>query len=133
MRTAISIVLTVCAAVVAIVIVIHRDDKRPDPHVLHVTSADTCDLRVEGTIGNMTYVLKTMHQPLWAACWGPIGLKEIGEDFPATVNLDRGVVTVKVQSAIEDESVPADAHGFHMRQIDQQEYEIEHLEESRPR
>lgn len=131
MKTGITIALAVCVAVVAAVVVIRKNNNRPDAHVLHVTSADTCDLRVDGTIGGMTYVLKTMHQPLWAACWGPIGIKEIGKDFPATVDLDRGIVTVKVQSAIEDNSVPADAYGFHMRQIDQQEYEIEHVEESK--
>jgi hypothetical protein len=131
MKTRILIALAVCAAVVATVVVVHKNNKRPDPRILHVTSADTCDLRVEGTIGNMTYSLKTMHQPSGAACWGPIGLKEIGKDFPATVNLDRGIVTVKVQSVIEDKSVPADTYGFHMRQIDQHEYEIEHMEESR--
>jgi hypothetical protein len=131
MKTLITIAVAVCAAVVAIVVAVHKNNKRPDSRVLHVTSADTCDLRVEGTIGNMTYVLKTMHQPSSAACWGPIGLKEIGKDFPATVNLDRGIVTVKVQSVIEDKSVPADTYGFQMRQVDQQEYEIEHTEELR--
>lgn len=130
MKFDIATALVASAAVMAIVVITHKHNKGPDPHVLHVTSADTCNLRVEGTIGNMTYVLKTMHQPLWAACWGPIGLKEIGKDFPAVVNLDRGIVTVKVQSAMEDKNVPADVYGFHMRQVDQQEYEIEHMEES---
>jgi hypothetical protein len=97
---------------------------KPKPTVLHVITADTCKRTVVGTIGSMEYQLETMNVPLFAACWGPVGMAQVGSEFPATVDLVRGVVILKVESSVEDKQVKPDAYGFQMRQTHQQEYMI---------
>jgi hypothetical protein len=97
---------------------------KPKPTVLHVTAAETCKRMVVGTIGNMEYQLETEHAPLWAACWGPVGMAQVGSDFPATVDLVRGVVILQVESAIEDKQIKPDKFGFQMRPTHEQEYMI---------
>lgn len=69
--------------------------------VLHVVSADSCDEpAVIGTIGTKEYALSVADPKSDLACQSVIGTKDVGKDFPVTVNLDRGVVRVAVGSDI---------------------------------
>jgi hypothetical protein len=71
---------------------------KPTVPQLHVVTADTCEWSVVGMIGNKEYTLETKgdNAPLGVACWGPIGMKDVGNDFPAKVDMTLGRVTVMV-------------------------------------
>ena len=71
------------------------------PPMLHVTAAAGCGF--EGTFEGKTYVLLSLHFITPSICDDPIiGIKEVGQDFPATVDLNKGTMTVRVQSKQEE-------------------------------
>jgi hypothetical protein len=68
--------------------------------VFHVTSADSCDRpSAVGTIGNKEYSLNVKDPPLSVACPGILRMADVGKDFPATVDLDRGEMTLEIAGA----------------------------------
>jgi len=73
--------------------------KQPKRPTLHVVSYDSCDrTQLIGVIGKMKYGLNlevSKETAMTVACPNPgLGLKDIGKDFPAVADLDRGVITI---------------------------------------
>lgn len=67
------------------------------PSVLHVVSADSCDEpAVIGTIGTKQYALSVASPSSDLSCQSVIGTKDVGKDFPVTVDSDQGLVKVTV-------------------------------------
>lgn len=93
MRRVLTLVLLVCSVGCA-----------KKPPTLHILSYDSCDRpQLVGTIGKMHYGLnlKTNEQAaMTVACPNPgMGLKDIGKNYPAVVNLDQRELTLTLPDA----------------------------------
>ena len=80
--------------------------KTPSHPVLHVTSYDSCDRpQLVGTIGNKEFALNLemdKQTAMSVACPNPgLGLKDIGKDFPASVDLDQERVVIEIPTYSE--------------------------------
>ena len=65
--------------------------------MFHVVSADPCDRpSVVGVMGDKEYALNVQDTPLYLACPSPLKMDAVGKDFPATVDLQQGVVTIQL-------------------------------------
>ena len=70
---------------------------RKPTSVLHVVSPDSCDEpAVIGTIGTKEYALSVADPKSDLACQSVIGTKDVGKDFPVTMELNRWLVKVTV-------------------------------------
>lgn len=69
---------------------------RPD-NMFHVVSADPCDRpSVIGIMGDKEYALNVENPPLYVACPGGMSMADVGKNFPATLDMDQGGMTIEV-------------------------------------
>lgn len=71
--------------------------KKDTTPILHVTHADRCDRpSIVGYIGKLEYALTVEHPPMYMACPGVLGMDAVGQDFKATVDAQRGEMTLVI-------------------------------------